>query len=279
MIVLALLLGSLGLADLVRTRVRGPRTLWAPPALGIVAFGVGVFGTGQAWWWAPVAAAAIISWVLCTREPAPSTASAVRAAPPHRAGYWAVGGLAAAAAAAFVWGAALPAPTGFLVDWYEALPYAGLDGIGFVTFALTVCLAVFLVESANVAVRLALRGERAAAPVAPAVVAPSATSARSPRWWRRAPQAVGVPAAAPFVELKGGRFIGPLERLFVLALLHTGQYTALAAVIAAKGIVRFPEISKDAAGGSKAEYFLVGSFASWALVMIAALLIALGPTR
>jgi hypothetical protein len=50
-------------------------------------------------------------------------------------------------------------------------------------------------------------------------------------------------------------------------------------VIAAKGIVRFPEISKDATGGSKAEYFLVGSFASWALVMIAALMISLGPTR
>ena len=48
----------------------------------------------------------------------------------------------------------------------------------------------------------------------------------------------------------------------------------MAAVVAAKGIIRFPEISKDTEG-SKAEYFLVGSFTSWALVAAVALLIGL----
>jgi len=31
--------------------------------------------------------------------------------------------------------------------------------------------------------------------------------------------------------------------------------------------VRFPEISRDSAGGSKAEYFLVGSLVSWAVAI------------
>jgi len=287
-ILVALLLGALGVADLARTRLRGTRTAWVPAALGILAFGVGSFGTGQAWWWVPAAAAAVVAWVLSTREPANASALLGRRAPGQRAGYWAVGGLAVTIAAAFAWGSALPTASGFLVDWYSALPYPGLRGVGFVTFALTACLVVFLVESANVVVRLALRGERSSDPASPVAAASSATSTRrSVRWWRRPRTADAatdarslVPAPLvepePLVELKGGRFIGPLERLFVLALLLTGQYTALAAVIAAKGIVRFPEISRDAAGGSKAEYFLVGSFASWALVMIAALLIGLG---
>ncbi|MHA7245765.1 hypothetical protein ACX80C_02985 [Arthrobacter tecti] len=34
---------------------------------------------------------------------------------------------------------------------------------------------------------------------------------------------------------------------------------------AAKGLVRFPEISEDRGSGSKAEEFLVGSLASWTL--------------
>lgn len=36
--------------------------------------------------------------------------------------------------------------------------------------------------------------------------------------------------------------------------------------VAAKGIIRFPEISRDTVGGSKAEFFIVGSLASWVLV-------------
>lgn len=77
------------------------------------------------------------------------------------------------------------------------------------------------------------------------------------------------------VELKGGRYIGPIERLFMLAFILIGQFGVMAAIVAAKGIIRFPEISKDTEG-TKAEYFLVGSFTSWALVAAVSVLIVLG---
>lgn len=43
-----------------------------------------------------------------------------------------------------------------------------------------------------------------------------------------------------------------------------------AGLIAAKGIVRFPEMHEDRAQGNKAEYFLVGSFVSWTVAIVAA---------
>lgn len=100
---------------------------------------------------------------------------------------------------------------------------------------------VFLSESGNVVVRAALRGGDVAAD------APNA--------------------------LKGGRLIGPLERVLVFALTVTGAFTLLAAVLAAKGIVRFPEISRDSDLGTRAEYFLIGSLVSWVTALGAAFLL------
>ncbi len=74
--------------------------------------------------------------------------------------------------------------------------------------------------------------------------------------------------------LRGGRVIGPLERLLIIALCLTGAYGALAALVAAKGVVRFPEISRDHEG-VKAEEFLIGSLASWSLAGAAALAVTL----
>ncbi|MCL3777537.1 hypothetical protein H6X68_10115 [Actinomyces sp. 186855] len=81
--------------------------------------------------------------------------------------------------------------------------------------------------------------------------------------------------------LRGGRWIGALERLLVLVLAFSDAPAAVAAVVAAKGVIRFPEISRDAGtgahGGAKAEEFLVGSFTSWLLAAGAYLLLrALG---
>lgn len=99
----------------------------------------------------------------------------------------------------------------------------------------------FLIESGNVVVRAALRG--------------------------------GDVATDPPTGLKGGRLIGPLERVLVFALTVTGAFTLLAAVLAAKGIVRFPEISRDSAIGARAEYFLIGSLVSWVSALGAAFLL------
>jgi hypothetical protein len=77
-------------------------------------------------------------------------------------------------------------------------------------------------------------------------------------------------------RLKGGRMIGPMERVFILGLGLAGEPTAAGIVIAAKGLIRWPELQAlretKAKPGIDAvtEYFLVGSFASW-LVALASL--------
>lgn len=78
----------------------------------------------------------------------------------------------------------------------------------------------------------------------------------------------------PSDRLKGGRLLGPMERLLIVGLGLAGQLTAATAVVAAKTIIRFPEINaqKGRANGDigiddVTEYFLLGSFASWLLAL------------
>lgn len=118
--------------------------------------------------------------------------------------------------------------------------------LGAVSFDVAVFMVgafAFLTESGNVVVRAALRDGAAG------------------------------DAEAGAQALKGGRLIGPLERILVFALTLTGAFTLLAAVLAAKGIVRFPEISRDTGAGTRAEYFLIGSLVSWVTALGAAFLL------
>lgn len=119
---------------------------------------------------------------------------------------------------------------------------------GFAAEALLVALGILLFHliSANALVRIALDAET---------------------------QPVGGTEDALVVQrpqLKGGRWIGPLERIALTGLLAAGAYPVAAGLIAAKGIVRFPEMHEDRAQGNKAEYFLVGSFVSWTVAIVAA---------
>ena len=75
-------------------------------------------------------------------------------------------------------------------------------------------------------------------------------------------------------SMRGGRWIGPLERILILLLDSVEAPAAIAAIVAAKGVIRFPEISQDRAG-QKAEEFLIGSFASWILAVLGAVTIHL----
>lgn len=80
----------------------------------------------------------------------------------------------------------------------------------------------------------------------------------------------------PERELKGGRLLGPMERLVIVGLGLAGQLTAAGLVIAAKGLLRFPELQSRRDQERihlLTEYFLVGSFASW-LVALGALALA-----
>ncbi|GAA4399117.1 hypothetical protein GCM10023153_24800 [Ornithinibacter aureus] len=83
----------------------------------------------------------------------------------------------------------------------------------------------------------------------------------------------------PSDQLRGGRLLGPMERVLIIGLGLAGQLTAAGLVIAAKGLIRFPELQAkrdesstvDAVGIDEVtEYFLVGSFVSW-LVALASL--------
>ena len=78
----------------------------------------------------------------------------------------------------------------------------------------------------------------------------------------------------PSDRLKGGRLLGPMERLLILGLGLGGQIAAASAVVAAKSIIRFPEINAQKARENGTigiddvtEYFLVGSFASWIVAL------------
>lgn len=71
-------------------------------------------------------------------------------------------------------------------------------------------------------------------------------------------------------KLKGGRIIGPLERTLIFGLALTGEPTAAALVVSAKGLLRFPEISKEQDVHAATEYFLIGSLASWTVALGAA---------
>lgn len=157
----------------------------------------------------------------------------------RRAGIWAAAVVAAICAAAVLAAGPRPAPGPLGEAWHPVAPFGpvAVDAVVVVIGA-----AVFLLESGNTVVRSALRGEHVA-------LGPADSG------------------------LKGGRLIGPLERVLVFALTLAGAYTLLAAVLAAKGIVRFPEISRDGEAGDRAEYFLVGSLVSWACALGAAALV------
>lgn len=81
----------------------------------------------------------------------------------------------------------------------------------------------------------------------------------------------------PPTRLKGGRLLGPLERVFILALALGGQVTAASIVVAAKGLLRFPELSsrhEQQAVHDMTEYFLLGSFMSWIVALGSYVLLA-----
>lgn len=103
-------------------------------------------------------------------------------------------------------------------------------------------------------------------------------------------------------RLRGGRFIGAIERLLIYGLAVVGEPTAAALIVSAKSLLRFPELSEVArrsdeersgtngdgeqdgeAGAEKVlpvdsvtEYFLLGSLVSW-FVALALALLALEP--
>jgi hypothetical protein len=137
--------------------------------------------------------------------------------------------------------------SGPLKDWYTRLDFGFVAHVRVDTFVLSVAVALFSLASANRVVRLVL-------------------------------EATDTKAEANEQTLKGGRILGPMERIFVGAMILSGSLTALGALIAAKGVLRLPEIRKDGqqSDGSPdqvTEYFLIGTFTSLLIASGLALLV------
>jgi hypothetical protein len=145
-------------------------------------------------------------------------------------------------------------PTGGLLqDWLERRPLPVLDGMD--PDRALLLLAAFLVQlsTGNVLVRLVL----------------AATGTVNPT------KLGGLDD--PQTQLKGGRLLGPMERVFILGLGLSGHLTAASIVIAAKGLLRFPELQSKPDQERihrLTEYFLVGSFVSWLVSLGSLVLLA-----
>ena len=142
---------------------------------------------------------------------------------------------------------------GVLGDWLRHDPLPVLDGLGADRVLLLVGAFLVQLSTGNVLVRLVL----------------AATGTVNPA------KSGGVDD--PQTQLKGGRLLGPMERVFILGLGLAGQLTAASIVIAAKGLLRFPELQSKPEQERihrLTEYFLVGSFVSWLLPLGALVMLA-----
>jgi hypothetical protein len=134
---------------------------------------------------------------------------------------------------------------GLLGRWLDSVAVPVLEGLSAEQALLL--LGVFLAQlsTGNVVVRLVL----------------AATGTTNPTYGSE---------PDPELRLKGGRMLGPLERVFIVGLGLAGYLTAASIVIAAKGLLRFPELQSK---GEQVrihrltEYFLVGSFVSWLVAL------------
>lgn len=86
---------------------------------------------------------------------------------------------------------------------------------------------------------------------------------------RRPNNIVANEKSVDIVEFNRGRWIGNLERILLLPIFAEGHYSAVAFLMAAKGIIR----SKDLENREWAEYFLLGSLASIAVALVGGLCI------
>jgi hypothetical protein len=142
---------------------------------------------------------------------------------------------------------------GLLGDWLDATQVPSLRGVSPDRALLLAGAFLVLLSTGNVVVRLVL----------------SATGTTNP--------AMHDTPEDPEQRLKGGRLLGPMERVLILGLGLAGHLTAASIVIAAKGLLRWPELQSKTEQQwihRLTEYFLVGSFVSWLVALGALVLLA-----
>ncbi|MCL2527830.1 MAG: DUF3307 domain-containing protein [Defluviitaleaceae bacterium] len=86
----------------------------------------------------------------------------------------------------------------------------------------------------------------------------------------------GESIPTPSSSQKGaGKMIGYLERIIVFFLLINGQFGAIAFVLTAKSVMRFPEIRDSENATSLAEYYIIGTLLSMTSVFVLTFLLGL----
>jgi hypothetical protein len=156
-----------------------------------------------------------------------------------------LGWLAAVMAACFAASGSVNPISGPLEDWYVNLGFGFVDSVSVSQFILGMSAVIFMTASGNRVVRLVL-------------------------------DAAGVSRRTSESALKGGRLLGPLERLIVFAIVLAGDPAAAAIVITGKGLLRFPVIRSEAGypgPDSVTEYFLIGTFVSLLIASLLAVLV------
>lgn len=237
---LGLWLLVVGVCDLLRaardtTSTRRRAALAVTGCALLAAAGLAV-GFTAPWWWgvAPLWMLTLVGWIVFS-----SIALDPRSTRPGRWRGLAFATLLVAVVALTVLWDSAPHPLVAPAGWDDSL----LGQVGPTRLLLLVGVAVFELSTANIVVRLLL-------------------------------DATGVPAASNENELAGGRLLGPMERTFILVLALAGQLTAATVVVAAKGLLRYPELrrARDEGPTAVSEYILIGSFASWLLGVLGWLL-------
>ncbi len=230
---------AMGIADLCGRRFRAG---WLPAVVGPVA--VVVLAALSALWHLGdivplvIAAVATLGWVLLCRR---AERSGRHQIPPLV--------LLGAATVLLIVLSGWASPVGGVVAYWTEWVALPLDNVSPTKVVMAVGVMVLQLVTGNQLVRLVLASVGALRPA-------------------------GEPQ--PSDRLKGGRLLGPMERVLILGLGLGGQLALVTVVVAAKSIIRFPEITAqrerkngdvDSAVGidDVVEYFLVGSFTSWLL--------------
>lgn len=142
---------------------------------------------------------------------------------------------------------------GVLGEWLDVVGVPALRGVSADRALLLLGVLLVQLSTANVIVRLVL----------------TVTGTTSP--------AQHDTVDDPEQQLKGGRLLGPMERVLIVGLGLAGQLTAASIVVAAKGLLRWPELSSKTEQKwvhRLTEYFLVGSFLSWLTALTSLVLLA-----
>lgn len=135
---------------------------------------------------------------------------------------------------------------GDLARWYDNLAFGFTRSVSVDQFVLGAAATLFLLATGNRLVRYTLMATKS-------------------------------PADEGEIKLRGGRVLGPMERLIVAASVVAGGFAGAGFVIAAKGLLRFRELREGDNNSPRldsiTEYFLIGTFTSVLIAVIAAVLV------